>query len=461
MKNSNFINNDVQKQSQAYLIESYEQFLSEIREDVGEGDTSEFLSEDFQEEFKELVFRKDLDRFSPKNFYWLNLIDSLVDTLFLLEEGDYSAESIIEYFEASEFLGFIITELEMDQAPEEVVNTIKEIQEFQIISFFHLQLSNKKWNPTGPVAYRPVPELGEGSNGLYLGKNNDFYPIPKDLDASVLPIIKYNPMDKIIQVDLEGEILEISSIEGEVISTESSPALLLNSELESKSEKEELIKKYIKANEALESLCPELYQTLRAFTDYIVPLDAPELVSYSMKVLPRYSCINIFNRDLVDLVDDLLHENGHHYLNGLLEGEEELIFEDDDKIFYSPWRRSLRPVRGLYHAVLTFFWAYRLFKELSLSDTVQDFFSEEEINKIYFRLLEEEFMISACREDLDKAYDMEKISDFGKSFYQGILEEVDRDRELCNGIEAKLNSKFQNELLELKEDVLSKRALQV
>ncbi len=459
MKNSNFINDDIQQQSQDFLIDSYEQFLDEIREDVGEGETSEFLSEDFQDEFKNLVFRKELDEFSAKNFYWLNLIDSLVDTLFLLEEGDYSAESIIEYFEASEFLGFIITELEMDQDPEIVVNTIKEIQEFQIISYFHLQLSNKKWVPSGPVAYRPVPELGEGAHGLYLGDNNDFYPLPSDLEASVLPIMKYNPMDKVIQIDLEGEILEITSVEQDAICFEGSPILLENNELIKSENYDALIDKFLKANEILSTLCPNLYSTLNEFTDYIVPLDAPELVSYSMKVLPRYSCINIFNRDLVDLVDDLLHENGHHYLNGLLEGEEELIFEDDDKIFYSPWRRSLRPVRGLYHAVLTFFWAYRLFKELSFSEELSQFFSEDEINKIYFRLLEEEFMISACRDDLKKAYNMDKISDFGRNFYQDILSEIDRDRSLCSEIVSKLNSKFKAELDELKEEVNSKRAL--
>ncbi len=462
MHTSNFISDKVQSQSSEFLLDSYNQFLSEIREDVDEGETSEFLSDDFQEEFKELVFRKELDSFSAKNFYWLNLIDSLVDTLFLLEEGDYSPESIIEYFEASEFLGFIITELEMDNSPEEVIMTIKDIQEFQIISYFHLQLSNKKWSPSGPVAYRPVPELGEGSHGLYLGPDNTFYPLPKNFEASVLPVIKFNPLDKVLQLDLEGEILEIQSIgsDNEIIPSTNALNLLSNTELISKQNKQELVEKFLKASTIITEVCPVLSSILDKFTDFIVPLDTEELVSYSMKVLPRYSCINIFNRDLVDLVDDLLHENGHHYLNGLLEGEEELIFEDDDKIFYSPWRRSLRPVRGLYHAVLTFYWAYRLFKELSLSDKSSQYFSEAELHKINFRLLEEEYLISACREDLDKAHSLGKISDFGKGFYIDILKEVDKDRALCQEVEDKLPLTFKEQLLELKQDVVSKRALQ-
>jgi len=461
MKSSNFINNEVQSQSVSFLADSYDQFLSEIREDVGEGETSELLSDDFQDEFKELVFREELDTFTAKNFYWLNLIDSLVDTLFILEEGDYSAESIIEYFEASEFLGFIITELEMDQAPEEVVNTIKEIQEFQIISYFHLQIGQKQWTPSGPVAYRPVPELAEGPHGIYLGTNNDFYPLPDDIDTTVLPIIKYNPRDGIIQVDLEGEILEINNIENELISIDDSPLLLINKEIFDHKNRDSIYSKFKKANEILSTLTPELYNHLNNFTDFIVPLETQELVSYSMKVLPKYSMINLFNRDLVDLVDDLLHENGHHYLNGLLEGEEELIFEDDEKIFYSPWRRSLRPIRGLYHGVLTFYWAYRLFKELSLSKRIEEFFTKEEVAKINYRLVEEEFMIWACKDDLDQAYALGKISDYGKTFYEVIITELKNDKEEIQKVESNLNDTYRDQFESLKQEVNEKRPLQV
>jgi hypothetical protein len=459
MKESIFISQKIQDQSNQFLLDSYEQFLSEIREDVNEGETSEHLSEDFQEEFKSLIFRKELNQFSAKNFYWLNLIDSLVDTLFLLEEGDYSPESIVEYFEASEFLGFIITELEMDQSPEIVVNTIKEIQEYQIVSFFNLHLSNKKWNPSGPVAYRPVPELGEGSHGLYLGIENDFYPLPKDIDATALPILKYNPLDKVLQVDLEDEVLEIRSVPSESISIPNGPTLLLNTELIQSTKKDLIIDKYKKANLVLSELCPNLFSNLNQFSKFIVPLDAEELVSYSMKVLPRYSCINLFNRDLVDLVDDLLHENGHHYLNGLLEGEDELIFEDDEKIFYSPWRRSLRPVRGIYHAVLTFFWAYRLFKELSSHDQLDKFFNKDEITKINYRLLEEGIMISECRADLDKAFEMDKITPIGKTFYNDILQEIENDKVLLQEVENSLPIQLKEKIDILREEIVERKPL--
>ena len=84
------------------------------------------------------------------------------------------------------------------------------------------------------------------------------------------------------------------------------------------------------------------------------------------------------------------------FWNFLLEGEEEIIFEDDDKIFYSPWRKSLRPIRGIFHGTATFYVAYRVFKELSFLQDIESFFTSEEISKIYFRFLEESILLKYC-----------------------------------------------------------------
>ena len=99
---------------------------------------------------------------------------------------------------------------------------------------------------------------------------------------------------------------------------------------------------------------PTSWERFVAFTEVIVPIKESELVSYSHQDLPGYSMINLYNRDFVDLMDDLLHENGHHHLNYYL-NLGKLIDEPIDNIYYSPWRRTLRPLRGIYHAYFTFF----------------------------------------------------------------------------------------------------------
>lgn len=147
---------------------------------------------------------------------------------------------------------------------------------------------------------------------------------------------------------------------------------------------------------------PSSWDRFIAFTETIVPIKQPELVSYSHQDLPGYSMINLYHRDFVDLMDDLLHENGHHHLNYYL-NLGKLIDEPVDNIYYSPWRRTLRPLRGVYHAYFTFFWAFKLFADLSKSkelDSIFYLFSASEKEKIYWRAVEEFHMLNFTFQEL-------------------------------------------------------------
>jgi hypothetical protein len=117
------------------------------------------------------------------------------------------------------------------------------------------------------------------------------------------------------------------------------------------------------ALERLKNYVPDGYERLRAFTHVIVAEKEKTIVSFSSQNLPGFSHLNLYHRDDLDLMDDLLHENGHHHLNYYL-NLEELIEESDERIFYSPWRESLRPLRGIYHGFFTFYWRMDLFAKL-------------------------------------------------------------------------------------------------
>jgi HEXXH motif-containing protein len=61
----------------------------------------------------------------------------------------------------------------------------------------------------------------------------------------------------------------------------------------------------------------------------------------------------------------LIHENSHHHLNLLLRKYVMYHGDRNQQIFYSPWRRSLRPLRGILHAAFTFTMGAMLFERLS------------------------------------------------------------------------------------------------
>ena len=110
---------------------------------------------------------------------------------------------------------------------------------------------------------------------------------------------------------------------------------------------------------------PDGHEVLALLTSRIVPLKAKGVVSFSYRHRPGLSFINCFDRDNLDLIDDLIHENSHHHLNLLL--RKYVLYQGDhnQQILYSPWRRSLRPLRGILHATFTFTMGALLFERLS------------------------------------------------------------------------------------------------
>jgi HEXXH motif-containing protein len=123
---------------------------------------------------------------------------------------------------------------------------------------------------------------------------------------------------------------------------------------------------------AIETAWPEGANNLALLTSRIIPLQARGVVSFSYRHRPGLSFINCFDRDEFDLIDDLIHENSHHQLNLYLRKAELLRGEHTDEIFYSPWRKSLRPVRGILHATFTFTMGALLFDRLAVSHRVTD-----------------------------------------------------------------------------------------
>jgi len=110
---------------------------------------------------------------------------------------------------------------------------------------------------------------------------------------------------------------------------------------------------------------PEGHEVLTLLTSRIVPLRAKGVVSFSYRHRPGLSFINCFDRGNLDLIDDLIHENSHHHLNLLLRKYVMYHRDHNQQIFYSPWRRSLRPLRGILHATFTFTMGAMLFGRLS------------------------------------------------------------------------------------------------
>ncbi len=191
---------------------------------------------------------------------------------------------------------------------------------------------------------------------------------------------------------------------------------------------------------------PDSFERLAAFTNTIIPLKQKELVSYSEQNLPGISIINLYERDDLDLIDDLLHENGHHHLNMYL-NQQDLLFEEEDKIYYSPWRESLRPIRGIYHAVFTFFWALKIYADLLIH---KENFNKKEQKKIVDRFLEEFLMIQYCKPDLEYAFENGLITNKGMELMSEIYKQVDSYEDLFYQNKTSKSDKLVDKLVKIR-----------
>ena len=197
---------------------------------------------------------------------------------------------------------------------------------------------------------------------------------------------------------------------------------------------------------------PEGHEVLTLLTARIIPLKAKGVVSFSYRHRPGLSFINCFHRDNLDLIDDLIHENSHHHLNLLL--RKHIMFHGDhnQQIFYSPWRRSLRPLRGILHAAFTFTMGAMLFERLSTwasgpagsTRWKQAGLTQRDLQRARFRCLEEVESVRYSIQDLEYAsWHLKWLTGSGQRLVKQLKEAIEQvEHNIAPHRKAALASKF-------------------
>jgi hypothetical protein len=452
---------------------NYRDFIEDLRDDFKRGFTTDVVDIDFLDQLSDILQDEYLDIYSPLKFYWLNLVDNIVYIIQLHEEllleEDIDANELTEienelfsFWNESElaesFLNFL-----NDGAPViEASNNLLALLENQIISFYVLHLSLYQQEFDDALMYQTIPELGDCEKKFYLGDDHRRVILKKTPETfPSLPLRFISPEKNLLSLEITDKAvsfpIEVTPVS--LVIDELNLFILSNNESGEK-RLEEFKKNISKALANIKKVAPHLHTTFKSFTHTIVPVDEKGIVSYSMQSLPGYSSINMFDRDQLDLMDDLLHENGHHYLNTFLNNQD-LINEDDEKIYFSPWRKALRPIRGIYHAVFTFYWALELYYNLDIAAEKKTLtFTKEEKGKIKQRFLEEYFMLEYCRSDLQHAFKNKRVNKDGNQLINMIYDRVLAYKKdtvtVLESLKA-LDPKKHQELMSLKKELAENR----
>ena len=453
---------------------SYRDFIEDLREDFKRGFTTDVVDGDFLEQLSDILQDECFDQYSPLKFYWLNLVDNIVYLIQLheelLNEEDIDSDELTEvedelfsFWNDSDFAESFLNFLNEGSPVVEASNNLVPLVENQIISFYVLHLSLYQQEFDDALMYHTVPELGDFEKRIYLGDDHRFvnlkttpetFPsVPVRFVSQEESVLAIEVNDSPVKLNIEPALapLSIDELKLYVIPNCDEGIKKLNAFKEN----------ITKALGNIKKAAPHLHATFKSFTHTIVPVNEKGIVSYSMQSLPGYSSINMFDRDQIDLMDDLLHENGHHFLNTFL-NHQDLINEDDDKIYYSPWRKALRPIRGIYHAVFTFYWALELYFHLDIAAKKKVLsFGKEEMVKIKFRFLEEFYMLEYCKQDLSHAFKNKRVTKEGHQLTNMVYEKISLYKKEAESalVELKaLDPKKYQDILNLKDELVKTRA---
>ena len=197
---------------------------------------------------------------------------------------------------------------------------------------------------------------------------------------------------------------------------------------------------------------PEGQEVLALLTARIIPLKAKGVVSFSYRHRPGLSFINCFDRDNLDLIDDVIHENSHHHLNLLLRKHVMYHGDRNQQIFYSPWRRSLRPFRGILHAAFTFTMGAMLFERLSTwasglggsARWKRAGLTQRDLQRARFRCLEEVESVRYSIQDLEYAsWHLKWLTGSGQRLVKQLAETIEQvERNIAPHRKAVLASQF-------------------
>ena len=195
------------------------------------------------------------------------------------------------------------------------------------------------------------------------------------------------------------------------------------------------VKRIKQAWTIIQEAWPEGQDVLALLTARIIPLKAKGVVSFSYRHRPGLSFINCFDRDNLDLVDDVIHENSHHHLNLLLRKQFSIMGIATSRSSILPARRSLRPLRGILHAAFTFTMGAMLFERLSTwasglggsARWKRAGLTQRDLQRARFRCLEEVESVRYSIQDLEYAsWHLKWLTGSGQRLVKQLAEAIEQ-----------------------------------
>lgn len=205
------------------LANNYQQFIDDVREDLKEGFTTDFVDLQFLEQLFDIIHDESFDQFSWANFHWSLKLNDLIYLIQLHEEimnqeefnetnenfSDVEQE-LFDFWNEGIFSEVFNKNLQEGLSLIDSSDAIIPLLENEIISFYVLHINNYQQEFAEPVIYTANEDFGDKANEIILPFKNQSIRFEKNIETfpSVI-IFEFNPEEK--EVLLEDNLIGLIS----------------------------------------------------------------------------------------------------------------------------------------------------------------------------------------------------------------------------------------------------------
>lgn len=424
---------------QSSLEKEYMHFIDDVREDLKNGFTTDIVDTQFLDQLNDIIHDEVFDKYSPLKFYWMNLLDNLIYIIQLHEEilnSEEYNEDNRNLSDAEEELSALWNDSEFSKTFNEMLSEgtpvieasdqLISLYENQIIAFYVLHINQFQQEFDDAIVYQSIKEIGDSEKRIYLSDSHHYVelnPIPESFPS--LPIKSFKPNEDTLTFEIKEEDInfKIKKNPFQFKFENQNYFLLPNCELGIKKAKS-FLENIEEALKCIKIANPKLCTLFTSFTHTVVPINEEGIVSYSLPALPGFSCLNMFEGDLIDLMDNLVHQSAAHMLN-TANNINDLVVDNDDKQYYSPWKRTLKPIKSIYTSFFNFYFSFELFHSLNKAIESKSLkINKEDSLKIKSRTIEEFYFLKFASRDLEQAAKLRKITKFGSELILPISQTI-------------------------------------
>ncbi len=199
------------------LESNYKNFIDDIRTDLKDGFTTEFVDLQFLEQLFDIIHDEDLDQFTWANFHWSLKLNDLVYIIQLHEEilaqDDFNEsnedfteieQELFSFWQESPYVEIFQKNLEEGLSLVDTSDSLIPLLENEIISFYVLHINQYRQDFTDPIIYMANEDFGDNNKEIFLPFKSQLISFDKPI-ASFPSVILYEfiPEKKLVLIENE------------------------------------------------------------------------------------------------------------------------------------------------------------------------------------------------------------------------------------------------------------------